>query len=370
MNRTRVAVVGVGHLGRFHANLLARRDDVELVGVVDAAAEQAAAVAAQCGTTAFAALEPLLGRIDAAVVATPTRSHADVALPLIAAGVHLLVEKPLASSAAEAARLNCAAQDRGVWLQVGHVERFNPAWTALAGRLTTPKFIEASRTSGHKFRSTDIGVVLDLMIHDLDLVLAAVAAPLHEVDALGVALFGAHEDLAYARLTFADGCVAVLRASRASYVAQRTMQLWSEDGFAALDFAARTARVVRPGAELAERRFDAAELAPERRARLVDHWLEDLFEVEDLSAPACDQLTAEHDDLLASIREGRPPRVDGGQAQRTLEVAERILDGIQRHAWDGASDGRVGPLVAPGPRILRPPHWPASVEPPRRREAG
>lgn len=371
MKRWRIAVIGVGHLGRLHAQLLAKRDDVELVGVVDAAAEQAGAVAAACGTTAWPSVEPLMGRIDGAVIATPTRSHAAVALPLIEAGVHLLVEKPLAISADEAATLVAAAQRRGVCLQVGHVERFNPAWTAVETRLADPKFIEASRTSGHKFRSTDIGVVLDLMIHDLDLVLAAVAAPLARVDALGIALFGQHEDVAHVRLEFSNGCQAVLRASRASYAAQRTMQLWSEDGFATLDFAARTARLVRPGARLAGRQFDAEHLNAEERQRLIDHWFSDLFTSEELAAPACDQLTAEHDDFVGSIREGRSPRVDGRQAQRTLEVAEQILDSIRHHAWDGAPDGRIGPLAVPGPHILRPPHWSAAnSEPARRREAG
>lgn len=371
MTRLRIAVVGVGHLGRLHATLLSKRSDVELAAVVDASAEQAAAVAGACGADSFPTIEPLLGHVDAAIIATPTRFHAAVAAPLIEAGVHLLIEKPLTASADEAALLVGAARRRDVWLQVGHVERFNPAWTAVQSHLAEPKFIEATRTSGHKFRSTDIGVVLDLMIHDLDLVLAAVRAPLRRVEALGISLFGQHEDVAYARLEFADGCLAVLRASRASYVAERKMQLWSETGFATLDFAARTARLVRPGAAIVNRQVDAENLTGANRQRLVDHWFEDLFVAEELTAPACDQLTAEHDDFVASIRQGRAPRVDGQQAQRTLEVAEQVLDSIRHHAWDGTTDGRVGPLLTPGPHILRPPHWSAAAdEPPRRREAG
>lgn len=371
MKRWRMAVVGVGHLGRLHANLLSQRSDVELVGVVDASAEQAAAVAASCGAAAYGGVEPLVGHIDGAIVATPTQLHADVTLPLIEAGVHVLVEKPLAGSAAEATALVAAAQRRGVTLQVGHVERFNPAWTAVESRLADPKFIEASRTSGFKFRSTDIGVVLDLMIHDLDLVLAAVAAPVVRVEALGIALFGRHEDAAFARLEFANGCVAVLRASRASGAAERSMRVWSEDGFATLDFAARTARLVRPKEAVAQRQFDAEHLSPAQRQRLIDHWFEDLFTFEELSAPTCDQLTAEHDDFVGSMRDGRLPRVDGRQALRTLQVAEQVLDSIRQHAWDGVPEGRMGPRAVPGPQIFRPPHWSAaSGEAPRRREAG
>lgn len=357
MKPLRLAVVGVGHLGRSHARILSTLEGVSLVGVVDPAEVPCREVAAACRTQACADFRQLLGQIDAAVVATPTRFHAQVALPLINAGVHLLVEKPLAPSADDAAALVATARQRGVVLQVGHVERFNPAWNAVAADLQQAKFIEASRLSAFKFRSTDIGVVLDLMIHDIDLVLATVRSPVERIDALGLALFGRHEDVAHARIEFADGCVAVLRASRASYTAERSIQVWTPRGFAAIDLAARRAHVVHPSEAITSRHFDAERLTADERAEWLEHLFERHLPISEVQPPAVDQLTAELEDFRDSIQQGRAPRVTGQQALDALRLAERILESIAAHRWDGVEDGRVGPQAAPRRSALRGPHW-------------
>ena len=204
---------------------------------------------AQFQVPGFRDLRELGGKIDAAIVAAPTRFHHQVARGLLADGVHLLVEKPLTAAYAEASELVETARRHGAVLQVGHVERFNPAFTAARPHFGAAKYISAVRRSGFSFRSTDIGVVLDLMIHDIDLVLAIVRSPVRHVEALGLALFGQHEDVANVRLAFENGCVAELSALRASRAAAAR---WTSGrrGLVSLDFSARTAAVVRPAAPL------------------------------------------------------------------------------------------------------------------------
>src|SRR5262249_3802367 len=212
----RMGVIGVGHLGKEHARVVAGLPGVELVGVADVNAEQAQAVARRLGTRAFVDYRPLLDLVEAVSVVVPTTQHAAVAGACLARGLPVLVEKPLAASPAEAEGLVALARRAGVPLQVGHIERFNPAFEELQGRPLQPKFTPGERLGGFPGRSLDIGAVFDLMTHDLDLVLALVRAPVVDVQALGVSLFGGHEDMAQARLRFADGCVADLAASRVS----------------------------------------------------------------------------------------------------------------------------------------------------------
>jgi predicted dehydrogenase len=215
--KLRVGVVGAGHLGTIHARLVRTIDDVQLVGIADPDAAARERIAAEIETDVCADHRQLIGRIDAAILAAPTDHHYWIGMELAEAGIHLLVEKPLALTVAEADALVRATRSRNLILQVGHVERFNPAFTAAAARLQRPRFIDAVRASGYTGRSTDVGVVLDLMIHDIDLVLSLVPSEVVEVEAVGTAVLGPHEDLAHARLRFANGCLANLSASRVSY---------------------------------------------------------------------------------------------------------------------------------------------------------
>jgi predicted dehydrogenase len=366
----RTAVIGVGHLGRIHTRLISGLDSFLLAGVVDPVEQNRLAVAAEYHTTAHASHDELVGQIDAAVIATPTRFHHHVALDLLRRGIHVLVEKPLAASLAEAEELVQAARQHGALLQVGHVERFNPAWSLALPHLREPKYIEAVRRGGFSFRSTDIGVVLDLMIHDLDLVLSLVRSEVRQVEALGVSIFGRHEDAANARLTFENGCVAALSVSRASPNASRVMQVWSRRGFASIDFSTRSATFIRPGESLLRREFDVDRLSPEEKQQFKDTQCAALLPMETLQAEPQDAITAELMDFADSIRQGRSPRVPGEHGRDALAVAEQILRKIETHAWDGVADGPVGPLAIPRTQIIPGPHWSRKPLPAEHREAG
>jgi predicted dehydrogenase len=372
VRRLRVAVVGAGRLGRFHAQKLAAIDDVDLVAVVDPVPQARHRVALECDTLALADCRGLAGRIDAAVLAAPTRLHHALGTELLAAGIHLLIEKPLAGTAAEADELVEAARRAGVVLQVGHVERFNPAVIAALPHLRDPKYVEAVRAGGFTFRSTDIGVVLDLMIHDLDLVLSMVRSPVRKVEALGLSVLGGHEDVANARLEFRSGCVATLSASRVSYQPVRRMQAWAPRAMAEVDFAARTTTLIRPSETLLARRFDVESLSGEQVDHYREHLLEEHLPREALHFEAVDALMLEVQDFVDSIRTSRPPRVSGEQGRNAVAVAEQILAKIHSHPWDETADGPVGPRATPRPRVVPAPHWhlsPASV-PIERKEAG
>ena len=212
MNPLRVAVIGAGHLGRIHARLAAGLEEIELVAVADPVEACRNSVAQEANTRAVADYRELIGEIDAAIIATPTTYHHAVGDGTVGLRYcRCLIEKPIALTAAEANELVTLARQKNVTLQVGHVERFNPALTAVAADVRDPKYIEATRTSGYTFRSTDIGVVMDIMIHDLDIVLSLAKSRSIDVQALGISVLGGHEDMATARLTFASGCVAKSR---------------------------------------------------------------------------------------------------------------------------------------------------------------
>jgi predicted dehydrogenase len=367
-----LAVIGAGRLGGFHAQKAAANPDVELVAVVDPRPEARERVAAECRARAMADHRCLPGKVDAAVIAAPTRLHHPIAMDLIREGVHLLVEKPLCPTTAEADELVEAARHRGVILQVGHVERFNPAMEAAREYVPDPKYIEAVRASGFTFRGTDVGVVLDLMIHDIDLVLSMVDSPVRRVEALGLSVLGGHEDVANARLEFESGCVAALSASRVSRKPARCMSVWSARGFAEIDFGALTASVVRPSETLLRRQFDVDALSPSEVEHYREHLLDDHLPCTELRHDRVDALVLEQEDFLASIRTPRAPRVTGEQGRNAVAVAEQILTRIHAHAWDDDIAGPVGPMATPRPSILPSPHWGMAplASPGERKEAG
>jgi predicted dehydrogenase len=237
--KIKAAVIGTGYLGRFHAQKYAAMDDVDLVGVVDIDGDRAAAVAAEVGCQAFTDLEAVLPDIQAASVVVPNTHHYDVARPLLDAGIHTLLEKPLTNTVAQADELIALAAARDVILQSGHLERFNPAVKVLRERTGIPLFIEAHRLSGFKNRATDVDVVLDLMIHDIDIVLSLVKSPLEEIRASGLPVLTSNLDIANARLTFASGCTVNLTASRISLKDMRKIRIFQEGTYIAADCAKR-----------------------------------------------------------------------------------------------------------------------------------
>ncbi len=350
MTPLRIAVVGVGHLGQHHARILSTLPDVELVGVVDSNYEQACTVAERLGTKPFADIEPLFGRIDAATVVTPTLYHHPVASAFLKEGIPVLVEKPICRTLAEADDLIRRAADAGVPLQVGHIERFNPAFEDLARRPIRPKFVEAERHGPFTGRSVDIGAVLDLMIHDLDLLLALVRSPVKTVEAVGASVFGGHEDMVNARLVFESGCVAHVTASRITQRPKRRLRIWAPEGYAGIDFVTRKLVLVQQSQEVRQYGLRADKMDAAARAKLKDDVFGRHLQVKYSDGDRkADPLTAELRHFIDCVRTGRTPRVTGEDGRDALELAERILVSLRSHSWEGHADGPLGPNRMPRP---------------------
>jgi predicted dehydrogenase len=363
----RVAVIGAGHLGRIHARIAAALDEIELVAVVDPVEQARCSVAQEAKTESLDDYRKIVGEVDAAIVATPTATHHAIGMELLNCGLPLLIEKPLAPTADQANDLVATARKKNVVLQVGHVERFNPALAAVAADVRDPKYIEATRTSGYTFRSTDIGVVLDVMIHDLDVVLSLAKSPVEEVQAIGISVLGGHEDLATARLAFASGCVAQLSASRVSFQQRRTMSIFTSRGSASINFATHEATVIRPREDVLRREFHVERLSASERAYWKEHLFDELLVRTQFELHAVNAIQEEQRDFVRSIREGRAPRVDGAAGRDAVAVAEMILERIEEHAWDGTPAGRHGPFAMPALPIIAGTTRPAAERHERRR---
>jgi len=359
VSRLRLAVVGAGHLGRIHARLAAALENIELVAVVDPIAEAREQVATDTGAKPLADYRELFGTVDAAVIATPTTHHSQVATELLHGGLHLLVEKPMTSTLAEADELVTLAKQQQLVLQVGHVERFNPALVSVREKIEDPKFIEARRTSGYTFRSTDVGVVMDLMIHDIDVALHLTQSSLTRVEALGFSVLGDHEDMVNARLHFASGCVANLTASRVSYAAERTMQVFTGECCATLDFAARRASIIEPTEKILDREFQVEALSTEQKNHFREHLFSDLLVQRNLPAVENNAIEQELLDFSTAISSGADPQVTGIDGRDAIAVAEQVLEQVAAHRWDGDLGSRHGALAAPlTPSVLsEPEHW-------------
>jgi len=297
----RAGVIGVGYLGRWHAHKWAQLPEVQLHGVADTDRARALTVANEVGCVAYGDYRDLLRVVDLVSVAVPTEHHYRVVRDCLEAGVHVLVEKPITQRVAEADALLELAQSRGLKLQVGHVERFNPAWLALRPHLTSPLFIEAHRLAPFKPRGTDVSVVLDLMIHDLDLILSVVDSPVAEVRASGTPVLTDGIDIGNARIEFENGCIANITASRVSMDTLRKMRLFLKDRYLAIDFG--------------KQRVDVA-----RRGEGGDQPIV----VEQIAVPAGDALMNEVDAFARAVRQGEPAPVSGEDGRRALALALEI----------------------------------------------
>src|SRR5215813_4365738 len=308
--RIRVAVVGCGEFGRNHARVYREIESAELVGVFDTDPSRAAACAQEFQTQAFSSLEEMQGKADAASVAVPTLAHAEVGCRLMELGLDVLVEKPMAKDLADADALLAAARERSRILQVGHVERFNPAMLAVESILNRPLFFEVHRLGVFSPRSLDVDVIYDLMIHDLDILLALVAEPVTEVKAVGIPVLTNKVDIAHARLEFEGGAVANVTASRVSTERVRKVRFFQQHEYISLDYARRDAlrvRVNRPGPQ------------PE-------------FGFEKLAAPDVEPLRAELEAFLDAVRTRKPPKTNGESGRESLALAVRVMESIQEHA--------------------------------------
>ncbi len=323
--RTRVAVVGAGHLGRHHARLYAAIPHAELVAVADVVPRRASDVAAAYGTRAVTDYREILDEVDAVSIAVPTESHSAVARDFIERGKAVLIEKPFTRSLEEADELLALADERGVPIQVGHIERFNPAFVAVRRHITTPLYIDCDRVGIFSFRSLDIGVVLDLMIHDLDIVLDLVAAPIERIEAVGVPVLSQHEDIANARITFANGCVADVTASRVATRAVRKLRFFQTDAYISLDYGERRAHIFRKR----QSAIDPATIDPREIQDLRSFVFEHFIAAEELPLEEQNPLEQELLAFLRCVTTGERPPCSGHDARRALELGCRILDSIQ-----------------------------------------
>jgi predicted dehydrogenase len=299
----RTAVIGCGYFGSHHARKYAALDGADLIAVCDADEAKARALAEELGTSAETDYRNLLDKVDAVSIATPTALHAEVATGFIKAGVHVLVEKPLCASLEEADALVAAAEQAGVVLQVGHLERFNPAVTALDGLIDKPGFVECERISQFRARGTDVNVVLDMMIHDIDLVLTLVGSPIDWIDAVGVPVLSEADDIASARIRFQNGCVASFTASRVSWKTHRLLRVFQPDAYLVADLNHSKVSIIRRTAD------------DEGRASLDQS--EQQFE-------NGDPLMLEVASFLETVASGAEPRVSGRDGRAALDAALRI----------------------------------------------
>jgi predicted dehydrogenase len=319
----RVAVVGVGDFGRNHARVYRELPDAQLVGVVDQNAERAASAATEFGTVALPSIDALEGRVDAVSLAVPTAQHARIGRELFGRGIDVLVEKPIAASLAEADELVAAAKASKRILQVGHLERFNPAIIAVEQIMRRPLFFEVHRLGIFSPRSLDIDVIFDVMIHDLDILLALVKEPVTDLKAVGIPVVSEKVDIAHARLEFAGGAVANVTASRVSTERVRKMRFFQEQEYVSLDYTRQDAlrvRVNKPGPE------------PD-------------FGFEKLATEPKEPLRSELEAFLESVRTRRTPKVDGIAGRNALELAERVTASILEHGRRVQLSAFVSPMA-------------------------
>lgn len=313
MKKLRAAVVGVGYLGNFHAQKYASLPDVELAGVADSDPKRSAEIAATLGTTAFTDYRDLAGKVDVVSIVVPTVMHHEVASFFLNHGVHVLLEKPVTTTVAEARDLISIAAGKGLIFQVGHLERFNPALDAVRNIINRPGFIDATRVAPYKPRGTDVSIVLDLMVHDLDLISTIIGSGVRSISASGACVYSSTPDIANARIEFENGATANVTASRISLKSDRSMRIFQEDAYISVDFQNRKASICRKG---------DGESSPGVPA----------VSVEEIDVPQKDQILAEIQAFIDSVLTGKPPVVSGVDGMKALETAllieEKILENI------------------------------------------
>lgn len=311
MSRLRTAVIGVGYLGNFHAQKYAALEGVELVGVVDADVARGAEVAATCSCQAFTDYRELIGKVDAVSVVVPTQYHHQVAKEFLAAGVHVLIEKPITVTIEQADELINLADAAKLVFQVGHLERFNPVMMAAEEVLREPLFVESVRIAPFKPRGTDVNVVLDLMIHDIEIIQHLVKSSVAKIDAIGAPVFTGEEDIANARIAFENGCVANVTASRISLKSERKMRIFQRDAYLTLDFQNKKVLVAKKG---------EGELLPG-----IPN-----VQVKEQELGQSDPLLSEISSFVEAITEGKQPQVSGRDGRMALETALKINEALNR----------------------------------------
>lgn len=320
--RIRCGVVGVGSLGQHHARIYASLPEAELAGIFDVDRRRAEEVAARHGCRRFASIEEAAEACDAVSIVVPTDRHADTALALLPRGCHLLIEKPLCASLDEAERVLSAAQARGCLVQVGHVEHFNPVMGFLEQEVSRPQFITAERLAPYQLRGTEVGVVLDLMIHDIGIVLALVHSPIAKIDSVGVKVLSKTEDIANARIQFENGCVANLSASRMSLKKAREIRVFQDDAYLSLDFMNQTGHLVR--------KSDILAYGVKLKLGLVKAGDASAIPVHQIPIEKGEPLALELAHFVESVARAKQPKVGAALGKSALEVAIAITDQVRR----------------------------------------
>ncbi|MGL4593364.1 MAG: Gfo/Idh/MocA family oxidoreductase [Thermoguttaceae bacterium] len=331
----KIGIIGAGRLGSFHADKAATNSEVELVGVADPIETNRKSIAEKHGIRCFATNDELLSLVDAVIVAAPTYLHFDIGMECLKRGRHLLMEKPMCTSRKDAEKLIAAAKQSRVVFQVGHVEAFNPAWEfvqdvledAKAGK---PIFIDATRNSGYTFRSTDVGTVFDMMIHDIDLVLSLIPSAVSSVQAVGFNVIGGpHEDIASTQIRFENGSLVNLFSSRVAQSPKRTMQITLPTRSVFIDFATRQSTIISPTSAVQRGEFAPDRLSQEQVAKQAPTFMSTQFTTETVQRDAVDALAAELDDFVQAIQSGRHSRVSADRALAAVILAEEIVQAIK-----------------------------------------
>jgi len=306
--KVRVAVLGAGRMGSFHARNLLKQPAAHLVGIFDADPKRAQALAKECQVPVISHVHEIPTQAEAVVIATPTPTHASLGEGLLSNGLHCLIEKPIASTISEAEKLLTIAREKQRILQIGHIERFNPAVLEAAKHIDTPRFIEVNRLGPYDPRVAGIGVVLDLMIHDLDMVLFLVGEPVERVEAFGARVLSAHEDIAKVRLHFANGCIADLSASRISIKKYRKIRIFQRDAYLSLDYAGPKLEIYKRKKAVVKSLLDVERIVPKLSRK--------------------DPLTLELEHFLTCVRERRSPLVSGQHGRDALALAQTVLSSL------------------------------------------
>ncbi len=327
-----VAVIGTGHMGRHHVRVYHELPEARLVGVVDLDEARAREIAEPFGAPVHTSLDAVIDQVRAVSVAVPTVAHVEVAMPFLERGLAVLIEKPLATDSAAARELLEAADRHNALIQVGHTERFNPVVRAMHRMDVEPRFIETHRISPFTFRSADISVVMDMMIHDIDIVLSLARSRPAQIEAVGVSVLSEQEDVANAWVTFDSGCVVNLTTSRLALKTERKIRVFSDQAYLSLDYQKKNGIAVKKDANLDLLKF-ARERNAEDLSQLAGTDFSSMVKVEPLQIDDVEPLRAELQSFLSSVRTGEPPEVSAADGLAALELAEGIVAACRKHGW-------------------------------------
>jgi predicted dehydrogenase len=327
----KAAVIGVGHLGKEHSRIYSEMPEVSLVGVVDTDKDAGEAVAQRCKTRYYSSLKEILDKVDVASVVVPTKSHYEITKELLSNGIHVLVEKPMTGTVSEAEDLIKLGRQNSVILQPGYIERFNPALEAIKKLDVSLKFIECHRLSPFTFRSADIGVVLDLMIHDIDIILYLSKSKVKKIDAVGVNVIADKEDIANARIQFEDGCVANITASRVSFEPMRRIRLFSENSYISLDYQKQEALIYKKSPKLTLKSIDIENKGVSNITDLKNFSFGDMLKIERIKMNNQEPLRKELESFIDCVKNGKQPVVSGEEGIEAIKIADVIREEINKN---------------------------------------